>query len=449
MPRRIASLRTALLRAMLPGLAVLFVVVDAPAADRVVRPAAPRHEYDDARLRELGIQRHESKRLRLFTDIDPQKARTLPTLIDQVYGAWTAYFGPLPPAADGAEFQITGHLMKEADRFRAAKMLRDDVPAFDHGRHLGLEFWINEQEFDYYREHLLLHEATHCFMTAIPGADQPLWYHEGMAELFGCHHSDPNRAMTFGVFPQPAHAYEGFGRVKFIADEIAAGRAMTAREVASLGPAEFTSLGKRAYAWSWALCSFLDKHPNYRERFHEMARRSTEPGFNRRLQDTYRNDSHLEPEWRLFASQIEPGYDFERSAVTFREGVPFARPTEVKVRAERGWQSTGLALDRGKAYVVSARGRVTLGASTKPWISEPNGISLRYAGGRPIGTLLVAVVGDLKQIGGDGGLLKPLAAGASTVIEPASSGTLYLRINDCSNSLADNTGEYTVNVRLE
>lgn len=63
--------------------------------------------------------------------------------------------------------------MKEADRFRAANMLRDDVPAFEHGRHIGLEFWMNEQEFDYYREHLLLHEATHCFLTAVPGMTFP------------------------------------------------------------------------------------------------------------------------------------------------------------------------------------------------------------------------------------------------------------------------------------
>lgn len=70
------------------------------AADRVVRPAVKRVEYDDARLSELGIRRFESKRLRLFTDIDPEKAKGLPGLVDQVYVAWTGYFGELPPAAD-------------------------------------------------------------------------------------------------------------------------------------------------------------------------------------------------------------------------------------------------------------------------------------------------------------------------------------------------------------
>ncbi len=99
--------------------------------------------------------------------------------------------------------------------------------------------------------------------------------------------------------------------------------------------------------------------------------------------------------------------------------------------------------------MISATGRVTLGSSTKPWVSEPAGISIRYAGGRPIGTLLGALVGDLNQIGGEGGLLKPLTIGASTVIEPATTGTLYLRVNDRWSSLRENQGEYNVEVREE
>jgi hypothetical protein len=442
MLRRIAHL-------LLLTLAALLASTTAPAADRVVRPAVKRAEYDDARLRELGIVKFESKRLRLYTDIDPAKARTIPALVDQVYDAWTGYFGALPPAADGAEFQITGYLMKEADRFRAATMLRDDVPAFDHGRHMGLEFWMNEQEFDYYREHLLLHEATHCFMTAVPGGTQPVWYHEGMAEMFGCHQLGPDGKMEFGVFPDPNGKYEGFARVKFLADEIAAGRSMTAGGVTRLGPPDFASFAKRPYAWSWAVCSFLDKHPNYRDRFHELAKNSYEPGFNRRLREAYRDEPRLEPEWELFLAHLERGYDFERAAIDFKRGAPFARPTDVDVRADRGWQTSGLLLEQGKSYVVSAEGRVTLGQSTRPWISEPTGISLRYAYGRPIGTLMAAVVSDPKQIGGDGGLLKPLAVGTSTIIEPAATGTLYLRINDHFNSLADNKGAYGVKVRLE
>jgi len=430
-------------------LVALFGSLTAFAADRVVRPAVPRPEYDDARLRDLGIQKFESKRLRLFTDIDEAKAQALPPLVDHIYDAWTAAFGPLPPAADGAEFQITGYLMKEADRFVAARMLRDDLPSFEHGRHLGLEFWMKEQDLDYYREHLLLHEATHCFMTATPGGDQPLWFHEGMAEMFGSHHPDESGKPQFCVFPKPDGAYDGFARIRFLTDEIAAGRSMTASEVTLMGPGDFATYAKRPYAWSWALCSFLDKHPNYRDRFRELVRHSSEPGFEGRLQEAYRNEPRLNPEWQLFLAHMEEGYDFDRASIDFKRGVIFARPTDVEVQADRGWQSSGLQVERGKSYSITAEGRVTLGQSTKPWISEPAGISLRYAYGRPIGTLLAAVVSDPRQIGGDGGLLKPLAAGTSTIIEPAATGTLYLRINDRFSSLADNTGSYRVNVRLE
>jgi hypothetical protein len=286
-------------------------------------------------------------------------------------------------------------------------------------------------------------------MTAIPGGQQPVWYHEGMAEMFGCHHPRPDGTTEFAVFPQPDREYEGFARIRFITNDIEAGRSMSASEVAQLGPADFATFAKRPYAWSWAVCSFLDKHPNYRDRFHELARRSTEPGFNRRLQEAYRNEVRLEPEWQLFLAHIERGYDFERAAIDFQRGTPFEKPTEVEVRADRGWQSSGILLEQGTPYVITAEGRVTLGKSTKPWISEPGGISLRYASGRPIGTLMAAVVSDPKQIGGEGGLLKPFAAGTSTIIEPAATGTLYLRINDHFNGLADNSGTYRVTVRLE
>ena len=48
-----------------------------------------------------------------------------------------------------------------------AGLLPDNLPSFLNGRHRGQEFWLNDQDQDYYRRHLVIHEATHCYMTII------------------------------------------------------------------------------------------------------------------------------------------------------------------------------------------------------------------------------------------------------------------------------------------
>lgn len=429
------------------------VVPPTPGLPAMFRPSDSRPRHDAARLAAQGIGVYESRHLRLYTDIDPQIARTLPPLIDAVYPAWEAYFGPLPPDRERTDFQMTGYLMRDQKRFRTAGLLPENLPSFLHGRHLEAEFWMNEQEFDYYRRHLLLHEATHCYMTygIDPGLWPAPWYMEGMAEHFGTHQletatgSEPEAA--FRVMPDGDDDFQGHGRIALIRKALRARRGKTLAQVFALRGADYVT--NEPYAWSWAVCHWLDRHPHYRDRFHELAQYRTRREFERAFFTLFGADlADMQAEWELFIRGLQPGYDIERAAVDWQPGTPLDTTRAgraVQIAADRGWQSSGVRLERGQAYENAADGQFTLAAQPRPWVSEPQGISFRYFDGRPLGELLGTIRPDSSADSNAAWLVEPLGR-QRRLVAPVT-GTLYLRLNDSWSELADNTGHATVTLR--
>jgi hypothetical protein len=418
-------------------------------AQPIFRPADRRPHHDDARLKELGIVSFESKRLKLYTDVAAEKVQSLFTAVDAVYEALVDYFGPLPPNPERTEFQVTGYLMADKALFRRAGLLPEDLPPFLNGRHRGQEFWVNEQETDYYRRHLVLHEVTHCFMLIDPSVRIPTWYREGMAELFGTHRIDRHGRYHFRVMPDKPEDFDGLGRIPLVRTDIAQGHWKSLDDLWRLTPNEF--LNNTAYGWSWAVCAFLDGHPRYSRRFHEMGRHMVGDEFAPTLRRFFGSDLRdLMTEWALFTHELQFGYDLKRAAIDFQTGKPLAfgesRPAR-GVTADRGWQASGIAVKEGRRYEIEATGEVTLARVPKPWVSQPQGISIVYSEGRPIGTLLAAVRRDAAADGADESMLSQIVVGRHATFVAASSGTLYFRVNDHWDSLADNEGEYRVVVR--
>lgn len=434
-----------------------------PETRREFRPPDDRPRHDDRRLARLGIRRYESKRLRLYTDIDPDIAGTLPPVMDKAYQAWVDYFGPLPPSQEGTPYQLTGYIMSDRDLFREAGLLTEEVPDFDHGQHVGQRFWMDDQETDYYRRHLMIHEGTHCFMTTFmdsspsDGAGRwsdnlpPGWYMEGMAELFGTHVIDEDGSIRFRVMPDNREDFPGFGRIRLVREEIDAGRGRTLQGVFDLQHSDYVeTIG---YAWAWAACKFFDAHPRYRDRFRRLGDCRTGTQFVRRFGELFRPDRReLESEWQLFAAWIDYGYDFERAAIDFRPGQPLAEyggRAEFDIATDRGWQSSGIHVERGQPYRITASGRFTLAEEPKPWVSEPQGISFQYFGGRPLGMLVGCIRSD-RDLTGDRertSMLDVIPLGRRRRFTARSTGTLYLRVNDFWSGLADNRG--TVRVEVE
>ncbi len=427
-----------------------------PVVEPVFRPSDNRPQHAVDRALKLGVVRYESRRMVLYTDLPTDTARRLPPLVDALYEDWVRYFGELPPNREGSEYQITGYLMQDAERFRTLNMLPVDLPVFEHGRHLGLEFWMLDQPFDYYREHLLLHEATHCFMTTMPGPLPPYWYMEGMAEYFATHKTSADGATHFAVLPDAREPFRGFGGLQIIQQELEADRKLTATQVMQLGAAEFARNKNIPYAWSWWLCYFLNAHPRYQDRFQELGQHLSSREFARALEAAYLSDLPLlEVEWLLATRSARLGFDVPRSAIEFRPGVPLNKgaPQQLMLRADVGWQCTGVAVTAGDSLQVECAGRVALAQQPRPWDSEGQGISIRYAEGKPIGRLLGIVLPHVDAAGQplprDESLnYEVLDFGNAATIVPESSGTLYVRVNDHWHELADNTGSYVVTLSL-
>jgi hypothetical protein len=244
------------------------------------------------------------------------------------------------------------------------------------------------------------------------------------------------------------------GRVKLVRDAVAENHALGFPAVMEINNRQ--QLGNDAYAWCWAAAKFLDSHPRYRERFRALAEHAQDADFNGLVRREFAADwDELATEWWAYVATLEHGYDFERMAIRFERGEPLSRERrEVKVAADRGWQSSGVWLEAGKTYRVTVRGRYQIAEENGvAWPCEAGGVTIEYHDGRPLGMLLGAIFegGRGKAEGGgrelgDATFAKPLAIGLGATITREVSGTLYLRVNDSAARLGDNRGTLTIRV---
>jgi hypothetical protein len=420
-------------------------LVDPPdGASRMV-PEVPRMQIDQQRVAAAGIRRIEGKHLTLYTDLPPgPEVDGLPGIFDQAFPQWCEYLKV--KAADHADWHLSGVLIKDKARFKQAGLMPDNLPPFPHGYARNHEFWLYEQPSDYYRRHLLLHEGTHGFMITVLGSCGPPWYMEGIAELLATHRWQDGR-LTLDCFPASREEVPMWGRIKIVKDAYAAGKGKRLRDVIEYS--RYAHRENDAYGWCWAAAAFLDGHPRYQERFRQLPKLVVEPDFSERFYKMFADD--WEPvceEWELFVATLQYGYDLRRTMIDFTPGGPLpAAGTTVKVAAELGWQQSGIRLEAGAAYRLVGSGRYQVADKPQVWWCEPNGVSIRYVDGQPLGILLAAVRPEGPRPDQPSPLLHPLVVGLGGTLVPKQSGTLYLRINDSPGELADNAG--TLSVRIE
>jgi hypothetical protein len=326
-------------------------------------------------------------------------------------------------------------------------LLPDELPPFDNGFSYNFDLWIFDQSSDYYRRHLLLHEGVHSFMSTLLGSAGSPWYREGIAELLGTHRWSEGE-LTLGYFPARRDEVPMWGRIKIVRDALAAHRAKRLPDVLAYDPA--TQPGTDPYGWCWAAAAFLDGHPRYQARFRTLVKMVRQPDFNERWRRLVGADWEcLMDEWQVFVADLEYGYDLKRTAIDFTAGQPLASSGgEATVRADRGWQNSGIALEAGATYRLRAAGRYQVANKPQIWWCEPNGVSIRYYHGRPLGILLAAVR-PAAPSSGPSPFVTPRAVGLEAALAPKQSGTLFLRINDSAAELEDNAGTLRVEVRAE
>ncbi len=404
----------------------------------------PARNLDDATIRAAGIRKLVSQHLTLYTDVGSSPAiDELPAVFDLAFPQWCAYFGRDEKKL--TDWRINAFLMADKERFRPNGFLPDDLPGFLNGRSRGHEFWFNEQTTNFYRRHLLLHEGTHCFMETQFGSCGPPWYMEGMAELLGTHRWE-NGKLALGIIPASRTDSPGWGRIKYVKEGFAANGGQTLGQIFAFPGNAY--LKTEPYDWSWGLATFFDGHPKYRERFRSGFSEVTERDFSTRFQARFKDDwPRIQEEWQLFIGTMEYGHDLSRTVIDFAPGKPLpAAGDKIVVAADQGWQNSGVVVEAGKKYRLKATGRFQVVGGAKPWLSEANGVSLRYYRGNPLGVLLAAVRTDPFTPSETSGLLQPTVVGLTSEFTPKKSGTLYFKVNDSPAELADNTGTLTVDV---
>ena len=403
---------------------------------------APRM-LDKERLAAAGLRIVEAEHTTLVTDFaSSPEVDVLPRIVNRALPHWETRFGVKGKQLDGWRLRI--YLVENEAKFRALGLWPNQSQEFPHGLSLGYEVWVRRQPTDYYQRHLLLHEATHSFMATLLGSCGPGWYMEAMAELCGTHEWDQrSRDLRMAVMPKSRDAAPHWGRVALIRKAVDEGKSLLIDAVMKID--NRIVLPSESYAWVWALAAFLDQHPTYRDRFRQAPRWVLSENFDQRFRRMYANDrARLDKEWRLFIATLDYGHDIAREAIDFQPGQPLAAggSQSLEIQANRGWQSTGVAVTAGQPVRITAAGRYVIahedGAS---WPCEPNGVTLDYHAGRPLGELLATVDG------GDGAFIDWQPIGLGVDYQPPATGTLYLRVNDAPNALADNEG--TLEVRVQ
>lgn len=403
-------------------------------------------QIDDAQFASAGIRKLVGVYVTLYTDLPSSPAVDgLPAVFDQGVAGIAKYFQT--PRERYLQFRQTAFLMQDKSRFERLGCIPPELPEFLHGFQWGEYIWLYEQPSEYYRRHLLLHEATHAFMHQVLGGSGPPWYAEGIAELLGTHRWEEGK-LQLAAMPQHKQDVPYWGRIKTVKNEYDHKRGLMIRQVFRTDGRGHAS--EALYGWSWAAAAFLEGHPQFHDRFRQLRTQvgDSSPAFTASFEQSLLDDfRELNEQWQIFVVDIDYGYSFDRAAVRYQEGQPLPRKgKEVLVDVDRGWQSSGIRLEPGQTYQVTAKGRYQIADEPEIWWCEPDGVTIQYHGDHPLGMLLGKVRLDTPRPG-LANLTRPSRIGRGRRLKPTSGGTLYFTINEHPASWSDNRGQVTVRIR--
>ncbi len=418
-----------------------------------IAEALARLSADD--LQQLGISQFESARFQLLADqLKPEEKAEfaqIPPAIDQLV-QWVKTTYPAYPFDQqlGDRFQLQACIMRDQKLFLQAGLLPEDLADLAHGKDRGTNFWMLDQPTAYYRRHLAFHEAMHCLMNQQPH-QWPVWYLEGMAELAGNHQQDITGRYQFGIMPGPEQVQGGFGRLQILREELKQGRFRSMDEVQQLNFRNFYP-HKTSYGWAWAFCYFLAHHPETADGFVRLSGLPRESPFQTELQTIIaRATPRLQADWLVFLQSLTPGYDFARSLISWEplgDEIPLLNPGEqvsLSLAVDRHWQNSGLSVQADQLYALTATGSYLLKTRPVPWECEPQGVSIEYHQGRPLGELQLMVL-PLDQTAAPSTLPEIVPVGRELQFIPPRAGRLFFRINENPADWADNTGAVQIHI---
>jgi len=278
------------------------------------------------------------------------------------------------------------------------------------------------------------HESVHAYCNLAFATTGPTWYSEGMAEL-GNYWREGDSAVN--ADPRIIAYLRGETNKKSL------------KEV--LAPFQATGDCWQNYAWRWLLCHLMVNNPNYGSNFRKLGLKFLEKGrvdfpeamreqmWARDFQETFGGQAReLEFEYQYFLDHLETGYRVDLCAwdwkTKFQGLLPGGPARRSPVKANRGWQGSGVTVATGITYQYTASGTWKT-AKDLPAVGAKGGESDR-------GRLLGVVMKDYK-------LGEPFPLENEGTFNAPGDGQLYLRINDKWTELADNTGSLNVEIRAQ
>ena len=145
-------------------------------------------------------------------------------------------------------------------------------------------------------------------------------------------------------------------------------------------------------------------------------------------------------DWLLVQESLREDFDVERSWPVRADTATL--PLETEIAADRDWQDSGIVLERGDRLKISCTGRFQINDHPMPWISEPQGVSIEYFRGFPLGCAIAILTSESGDY-----ISSPIRVGREAVITAPIDCRLWLQINDNSGSRKNDRGAVTVSVQ--
>lgn len=393
-----------------------------------------------------GMHRISGKYVDVITDMPLDDAlRELPKVFDAAVPHWCAAFDVDIDRV--SQWRAQAYVMRSRERFLRTGLLPDNLPQFPYGFQWGNNLWISEQVTDYYHRHLLIHEGTHWFMSRHFGNNGPPWLMEGLAEWYGTHRWD-GESLAVGVVPSSKNEVPGWGRISVIQQQLSDGIAPPLETILRYGSTAHRDA--EAYAWSWAAVLFLKHHPDSREVFKDLLEQPMRPDqtmtrwFFRRIKTRW---PRLRAEWNATITDLEYGFDVAKPMAKLSVSpLALATEQEIAISAQQTWQATGIKVEAGQRLSIRASGEFVVGKTTKPWRCLPDGVTIEYYRGQPLGSLMLTVMSPLEKEPDAANLIDMVKVGSQLDWKATSSGEVFFRVNERSSGLADNSGSLQVRV---
>lgn len=400
------TVRSLLAAAILLGIVVSSTVVRADTGTES-KPVVPRATY-------------RSPNFEVHTDLPKDEAKVLMDKLETMIGLISKYWGR--PCSGTIECYVVRDLSKfnkEGMEARGiAKIAEGAGVTMTTTATLGNRFRAKAVVYAVADKGVAQHEAVHAYCAQTWGSTGPTWYAEGMAEM-----GQYWKAGDLSVNADPVV-------IKYIRQSKPKGL------LEIVDTTDITGDSWQNYAWRWALCHLLANNTNYMRKFHPLG-----VGLLTRqkvsFEDVYGDVAReISFEYLFFLEHLGTGYRVDLCSWDWNTRFKPLKSSSIvskRVEAGRGWQGSGLSVEKGQEFEFAATGKWKTGEGD---LVDADGTA--DGAGRLVGILF----DDYKLQSEEFELGK-----YGTFTAPAD-GKLYLRCRDDWSSVDDNKGRVSVRLKV-